>query len=324
MSKTKPSPVASTKCRLHMEIKEITAEGGFEGILSPYGNVDGGGDVVERGAYTKTLKERGNKVPLLWQHRSEFPIGTLVLEDREDGLWCNGQLELDLPKAKEAYICLKKRIIKGLSIGFETVKDSIESGIRHLREIRLYEGSVVTFAMNEMAMVTSIKALGNKADFNAELNQIQILNGHYAAMQALSDALRSVIWEPKLSREEKLSAIGDICDQFAQFYTGFAPAYLDALEQEYGEYWAKEGLERKAGAMISATNADLIRGACEKIKSGHDELLGLLDEGKSAVGSEPAGDQSSRLAAKPDDVKDLEAASFRIEEMRALLSQSSR
>lgn len=152
-----------TKQRMRLEIKEISAQGSFEGLLSPYGNIDGGGDVVEKGAYNKTLSDHGNTRPMLWQHKSDVPIGSLTLEDRPDGLWCRGQLLMALPDAQKAYLLIKERIVKGLSIGFESIKDSIEAGVRHLKEIKLYEGSVVTFAMNDMAQIFSVKAREHKA-----------------------------------------------------------------------------------------------------------------------------------------------------------------
>ena len=52
-----------TKQRMRLEIKDVTPEGTFEGILSPYGNVDGGNDVVKAGAYAKTLKDQGATRP---------------------------------------------------------------------------------------------------------------------------------------------------------------------------------------------------------------------------------------------------------------------
>jgi len=91
---------------MRFEIKEITAEGTFEGILSPYGNVDGGGDVVLPGAYAKTLKEQGDTRPLLWQHKSDQPIGLITLEDRADGLWCKGELLMALADAQKAYLLI--------------------------------------------------------------------------------------------------------------------------------------------------------------------------------------------------------------------------
>jgi HK97 family phage prohead protease len=139
-------------------LKTISDQGIFEGMLSPYGNVDAGGDLVEAGAYTKTLQEGGPKRPLLWQHMSDCPIGELTLEDRKDGLWCRGKLLLSLPEAKKAYECLKAGIVDGLSIGYQTIRDKVEAGVRHLQELKLFEGSIVTFPMNELAAISSIKS----------------------------------------------------------------------------------------------------------------------------------------------------------------------
>ena len=55
--------------------KGLTEAGTFEGCLSPYGNVDNGGDIVEPGAYSKTLNDQGGSRVLLWQHMTSEPIG---------------------------------------------------------------------------------------------------------------------------------------------------------------------------------------------------------------------------------------------------------
>jgi uncharacterized protein len=69
-------------------------------------------------------------------------------------------LLLDVPEAQTAYSLLKAGVVKGLSIGYDTVKDSRdEAGVRHLEELRLWEVSVVTFPMNESATVSNVKSL---------------------------------------------------------------------------------------------------------------------------------------------------------------------
>ncbi len=138
-------------------LKAITDQGTFEGILSPYNVVDLGGDLVEPGAFAKTLQEKGPKRPLLWQHETDSPIGELVLEDRIDGLYCKGRLVLSLPDAEKAYQCIKAGIVTGLSIGYQSMRDAIQNGVRCLKEIRLLEGSIVTLPMSEMALITSVK-----------------------------------------------------------------------------------------------------------------------------------------------------------------------
>lgn len=266
--------------RLRLEIKEISAEGAFEGLLSPYGNVDATGDIVEPGAYTKTLKDHGNKVPLLWQHQPSLPIGELTLEDRADGLWCKGQLLMEDSVAQRAYLFIKAKIVKGLSIGFESIRDVMENGVRRLKEIRLYEGSIVTFPANEAALITSVK--GNrerKGDFNEELTEIQLSEAGYQMRCALSCALSSVVWS-NLTREEKIAATGAIIDQFRDAYMAYFPMYLDMLAEEYGamETWSQARFETKEGRKISAATKETIKTACEQIKSGHEALVALMAE----------------------------------------------
>lgn len=171
-----------------VEIKALSEEGTFEGLLSPYGNVDQSGDVVVAGAYTKTLKEGGPTRPLLWQH--DEPIGELTLEDRKDGLWARGRLLLDLSKARDAHLLMKAGIVKGLSIGYRTIKDSIENGVRHLKEIKLMEGSIVTFPMNELALIESVKAgarFSDKTKSAISAAAQQIKSGHDSLLALLEE-----------------------------------------------------------------------------------------------------------------------------------------
>ncbi|MGH9503827.1 MAG: HK97 family phage prohead protease [Terriglobales bacterium] len=143
-------------CRL--EIKSLDAEGKFTGLASVYGNVDLGGDVVQPGAFQKTIADRGGEVPLLFAHDMRQPIGLAKLQDTARGLAVDGQLVLDVPKAKEAYSLLKARVLRGLSIGYDAVKSDIVGGVRHLKELKLFEVSIVVVPMNEMATVTAVKS----------------------------------------------------------------------------------------------------------------------------------------------------------------------
>jgi HK97 family phage prohead protease len=120
-----------------------------------YGNVDLGGDSVSEGAFAKTLLEK-SEVPILWEHREV--IGRGVLTDTETGLVIKGKLTLAVQRASEAYALMKDGAAKGLSIGYQTVKDEWKNGIRHLRELKLHEVSITAMPMNELALVTAIKA----------------------------------------------------------------------------------------------------------------------------------------------------------------------
>jgi HK97 family phage prohead protease len=55
------------------------------GFPSVFGNVDDGGDLVEPGAYVKTLQERGDRLRWLWQHDKAQPPIARVVEIGEVG-----------------------------------------------------------------------------------------------------------------------------------------------------------------------------------------------------------------------------------------------
>ena len=132
--------------------------GVFTGYASIFGNIDSHGDAVMPGAFRKSLSERGNVVPLLWQHDQAEPVGVIELVEDSKGLRVvRGEINLETARGKEAYALLKQGAIKGLSIGFQTIKDGWSGKVRQLKELKLMEVSLVTFPANELATVTAIK-----------------------------------------------------------------------------------------------------------------------------------------------------------------------
>jgi len=142
------------------ELKALETEGEFEGYAAVFGNRDEQGDVIERGAFTKTLQENGGRGPILWQHRPDEPIGIgLSAVEDDKGLRVRGRLALETTRGREAWALLKQGVLRGLSIGYDAIKEFWESGVRHLKEIRLWEWSLVTFPANPLARVTATKAV---------------------------------------------------------------------------------------------------------------------------------------------------------------------
>ena len=155
-----------------LEIKNVSQDGTFEGYASVFGVVDEYGEVVERGAFKRTLDHWGSSgrpIPILWQHRPDQPIGkTLEVREDEHGLYVKGQLILDVERAREAYALLREGVLSGLSIGYTVIKDAWDDGVRRLRELRLYEYSVVTWPANPDARVVGVKGVA-PADVSREL-----------------------------------------------------------------------------------------------------------------------------------------------------------
>jgi HK97 family phage prohead protease len=146
------------KRQFQFEIKSIGEDGTFVGLASTYGNVDLGSDMVMPGAFTKTLAEKGGQVPLLMGHNQSAPIGLATLTDSPQGLMVRGELVLEADGAKSAYALLKKGVIRGLSIGYDTVKSVMDNGVRKLSELKLWEISLTPFPMNPEAVVSGVKS----------------------------------------------------------------------------------------------------------------------------------------------------------------------
>lgn len=149
------------------EWKADTATGQVEGYGAVFGNVDTYGDIILRGAFGNTMGKR--KVKMLWQHNPDQPIGVWD-EMREDdrGLWMKGRILSEVEKGKEAIALMSAGAIEGLSIGYKTVDAEYTNGNRVIKEIDLWETSIVTFPANEMAGA-SVKSIETERDLERVL-----------------------------------------------------------------------------------------------------------------------------------------------------------
>lgn len=142
------------------EVKADDTQGEITGVASVYGVEDLQGDIIERGAFTKTISENP-EVPILWQHDAREVIGRGAIEDTGKRILLRAQLDMDDPVAVRVYQKLKKGLIKGLSIGFQVLDAFVEQVedrfIRRIRELKLWEVSVVTFQALPAAQVTAVK-----------------------------------------------------------------------------------------------------------------------------------------------------------------------
>jgi HK97 family phage prohead protease len=149
--------------RFTLKIKSVDDTGSFTGLGAVYNTVDLGGDSIIPGAFARTLAA-GKQFPLLWQHQPENPIGACKVTDTREGLLVDGKLLLQDPTALKAYTFIKAGIIKGISIGYDTIQATYDGDVRQLKECRLWEFSVVTFPMNESATIASVKSLSVSDD----------------------------------------------------------------------------------------------------------------------------------------------------------------
>lgn len=196
---TKASAVAENVTYLRKaDEAEEAGEGILEGYMSTFGNSDVVGDVIRRGAFSKSLKERLPRV--LWQHDPHNPIGVFkeIYEDNK-GLFARIELNLDVQQGREAYSLFKQGAMDSFSIGallekYEIIEDpKTGRAALDVKELRLMEVSVVTFPANEKATVTAIKehieeALGEIADRDlAAIEQAETVDDVIATLVAIKE-----------------------------------------------------------------------------------------------------------------------------------------
>lgn len=122
------------------------------GYASLFGVPDQGGDIVAAGAFSASLARlaaRGERVRMLWQHDPARPVGVWdeVCEDAT-GLRVRGRLLPEIALAREAAALIGAGAMDGLSIGYRTLRAGKDGkGRRVLREVALWEVSLVTFPM---------------------------------------------------------------------------------------------------------------------------------------------------------------------------------
>ncbi len=161
------------KKHVGLELGDVSGDGRFSGYASLFGEVDLGRDVIEPGAFSRSLARRGaSDVRMLFQHDPDQPIGrwTTIREDRR-GLMVEGRLALTVARAREVHDLMKAGALDGLSIGFRTEKARTDrrAGLRRILAADLWEISVVTFPMLPGARVTAVKAANLSAASAAEL-----------------------------------------------------------------------------------------------------------------------------------------------------------
>lgn len=142
-------------------LEQIHLDGSFSGYASVFNEVDLGNDIVMPGAFTASLRKRGEQnIRMLFQHNPDEPIGAWEkIEETDRGLRVKGKLATGAEKGKEILELMRAGAVDGLSIGFKTIRSGYDPliGARKILEADLWEISVVTFPMQESARIDVVK-----------------------------------------------------------------------------------------------------------------------------------------------------------------------
>ena len=186
----------------------------FEGYGSTFGNKDLHGDIITEGAFSKSIQSK--RPAMLIHHDLNRPIGVWE-EVREDskGLFVRGRLTEGVKDSDEAYALMKDGAISSMSIGFIPVEEEYDykSKTNYIKEIDLWEVSLVTIPANPQATVGAVK----DAEGKVNIRELEIVLRDAGLSRREAKALLSEGFNALKEPEElKLADVIAMLDKFNQ------------------------------------------------------------------------------------------------------------
>lgn len=167
-------PVLISKTFL-AKAEATSTPGEFIALVSAFGNEDSQGDIVEKGAFTKTLAEwiiKGRPIPVVWAHQFQDPEMFLgkytAAEETDAGLKLTGMFDLDHPKAARVHKLMQEGLIVEFSISgmvrdYELIEiDDDDSWWPSMviKDIDLWEAGPCFKGANDQTELISVKTDG--------------------------------------------------------------------------------------------------------------------------------------------------------------------
>jgi HK97 family phage prohead protease len=198
-----------TKPKIEYRVVEaINSDAGFDGYAATWMTVDTYGTAWKRGAFSKSIERNGSKIPVLWSHMPEKPIGRLTaLEEDSKGLRFTAAIVEDTQAGAETMALLRNDVPLGMSFGFRTIQERIpkesewarlqyaddtdfyqtdegKSYVRIKTETALWEVSPVTFPANDQTSFTDVRAAVEADTLSTILEEIRAgtLNERHTAL----------------------------------------------------------------------------------------------------------------------------------------------
>ena len=156
--------------KVKAEESEESGSGYFVGYASVFGNVDSYGEVMEKGAFSDTLKEwEGRKIPVFYGHDLTNPennIGYVESAEEDDtGLLVKCVVDTEGPgNGPIVYKLLKEGRIDRMSFGFYVNDADHKGGVTYIKKVSLLEVSVVPAPANPEAAISEVKSSKKEAE----------------------------------------------------------------------------------------------------------------------------------------------------------------
>lgn len=160
--------------KVKAEESKDSGSGYFVGYASVFGNVDSYGEVMEKGAFSDTLKEwEGRKIPVFYGHDLTNPennIGYVESAEEDDtGLLVKCVVDTEGPgNGPIVYKLLKEGRIDRMSFGFYVNDADHKGGVTYIKKVSLLEVSVVPAPANPEAAINEVKSSKKESGMTPE------------------------------------------------------------------------------------------------------------------------------------------------------------
>ncbi|GAB18107.1 hypothetical protein GOEFS_046_00630 [Gordonia effusa NBRC 100432] len=274
--------------------------GTFEGYASAFGNLDSYGDIVQRGAFARTIAEWARKghIPVFYGHRTDDPemcIGHVVNAVEDDhGLKVTCQLDMDSPKAAQTHRMLAAGRIGEMSIGYVTRDSEQKSDHLLLKDLELLEVSVVPIGANRATSINNVKAGPAGQHLGGEHMTVEIKNADQRVdAKAKADELAAQVKSGEITPEGRAELAG-LIDAVKEFDAKAAAALeskalIEAVAALGGEPAKPDEAEKatlSSQKFLSFTGrkARATAGTLSQAMLGGVGIKSLVSAGSSAVG----------------------------------------
>ncbi len=149
------------------------------GYFSSFDNMDSDGDVIRKGAFTKTINENFARVRHLLDHDATKAVGKiLLLQEDQKGLYYESKAGRHT-LGRDFLLMVEDGLITEHSIGFVTIKQKNMGSYNEISEVKLYEGSSLQgWGANEMTPITGMKNFETVSQMMDNI-MVAIKNGKY-------------------------------------------------------------------------------------------------------------------------------------------------
>lgn len=174
-----------------------TKQGIISGYFAVFNNKDLDGDIIERGAFTKTVNERGvqgkNLIKYLLDHDKTKVVAKITeLYEDEKGLRYTAKIGTHTA-GQDFQKMIESELINQHSFGFKVIKNQYDQQAKanRIKEVLMYEGSAVQF-LGANPETTFIE-LKNHEDIISNLEKfIRTSDATDGTLQALEIKLKSL------------------------------------------------------------------------------------------------------------------------------------